>query len=81
MRNWVIRFVLLAGAAFTNVQFSLSQDTIRMEYGGYPVYGRIVDGDTILISNIQEATIRPPESFSSAREERQPVCFNGRRYF
>lgn len=71
MRNWIIRFVLLTAAACANVQFSLSQDTIRLEYGGYPVYGRIVDGDTILISNIQEATIRPQVSFSSAREERQ----------
>jgi hypothetical protein len=48
-----------------------TQDTIRMEYGGYPVYGRIVDGDTILISNIREANIYPRTEFDSRRDLRQ----------
>ena len=74
MRKGIIRFILMAGAAFATRQVSLSQDTLRVEYGGIPVYGRIVDGDTILISSIQEATItpvNPEERFATKRELRQ----------
>lgn len=47
------------------------QDTIRMDIEGVPVYGRIINGDTIIISNIQEANIKPRTTFSSQRDLRQ----------
>lgn len=53
------------------VRTGWSQDTIRMEYGGYPVYGRVIEGDTILISNIQEATVYSNKRVASNRELRQ----------
>lgn len=67
------RVLFLAGLLCMVVFSAWSQDTdtIRMEYGGYPVYGRIVDGDTILISNIREANIYPRTEFDSKRDLRQ----------
>jgi len=48
-----------------------SQDTISVHLGGYPVYARIIDGDTIYISNIDEVVIYAPPEFNSNREARQ----------
>ena len=42
-----------------------------MELEGVPVYGRVVNGDTIIISNITEATIQAKEKIDSKRELRQ----------
>jgi len=48
-----------------------SQDTISVHLGGYPVFARIIDGDTIYISNIDEAFIYATPEFNSNREARQ----------
>lgn len=63
--------MLTAGLCCMALWPAWSQDTVSMNFNGYPVYGRIVDGDTILISNIQEATIYPRERFESKRDLRQ----------
>jgi len=65
LRSLII--LLLAGYFFP----VFSQDTIKIDMGGVPVFGRIIDGDTIIISNIQEATIQPREKFDSKRDQRQ----------
>jgi len=48
-----------------------SQDTIRMELGGYPVYAVVQDGDTIYMSNIEEAVIQPRKRAAAKRDLRQ----------
>ncbi|MBN2480523.1 MAG: DUF4294 domain-containing protein [Bacteroidales bacterium] len=65
------RFLIIAGLLYIPEVAVWSQDTVRMQYEGYPVYGRIVDGDTILISNIREANIYPRQEFDSKRDLRQ----------
>lgn len=66
------RYILfIIGFLFMIRVVAWSQDTITIDYEGYPVYGRIVDGDTILISNIREATIYPQAVFDSRRELRK----------
>lgn len=63
--------VFIIGFLFMTRVVTWSQDTIIIDYEGYPVYGRIVDGDTILISNIREATIYPQAVFDSRRDLRK----------
>lgn len=48
-----------------------SQDTIRMELGGYPVFAIIKDGDTTYMSNLEEAVIKPKKRAAAARDLRQ----------
>lgn len=67
-----LRYILfIIGFLIMTRVIAWSQDTIKADYEGYPVYGRIVDGDTILISSIQEATIYPQPVFDSRRELRR----------
>ena len=65
--NKVLLILILA-----HLQISVyGQDTIRMDISGVPVYGRIIDGDTVIISNIKEANIKPRTAFASNRDMRQ----------
>lgn len=59
------------------------QDTIRMDISGVPVYGHIINGDTIIVSNISEATIKPRTTFSSQRDLRQyrQLVFNVKKVY
>ncbi|MBN2486042.1 MAG: DUF4294 domain-containing protein [Bacteroidales bacterium] len=50
--------------------FSIAQDTIAA-YGGNVLYGIIVDGDTILVSTIEEIYIMPMRKFESKRDMRR----------
>ena len=47
-----------------------SQDTLNV-VGDHVLYGLIVDGDTILVSTIDEVYIMPVRKFSSKREMRK----------
>ncbi|MBN1158348.1 MAG: DUF4294 domain-containing protein [Bacteroidales bacterium] len=71
MGKRTFRFIFIAGLFYTLNATAWPQDTVKMEYGGYPVYGRIVDGDTVMISNIREANIYPRQQFDSRRDLRQ----------
>jgi len=42
-----------------------------MELGGYPVYVVIVDGDTIFVTNLEEAVIQPRKRSAATRDYRQ----------
>jgi hypothetical protein len=42
-----------------------------MELGGYPVYAVVQDGDTIYMSNIEEAVIQPRKRAAAKRDLRQ----------
>jgi hypothetical protein len=46
------------------------QDTIDMR-GGQVLYGLVVDGDTILVSTIEEVYVLPMHKFNSKREMRK----------
>jgi len=48
-----------------------SQDTIRMELGGFPVQAVIQDGDTIFVTSIDEAVIQPRKRAAATRDLRQ----------
>jgi hypothetical protein len=49
---------------------SRAQDTIAA-YGGGVLYGLVIDGDTILVSTIEEVYIMPMRKFSSKRDMRK----------
>jgi hypothetical protein len=67
MPKYFILFCILTGT-WLPVR---SQDTIRMELGGYPVYAVIVDGDTIFVTNLEEAVIQPRKRSAATRDYRQ----------
>ena len=67
MPKYFILFCILTGT-WLPVR---SQDTIRMELGGYPVYVVIVDGDTIFVTNLEEAVIQPRKRSAATRDYRQ----------
>jgi len=48
-----------------------SQDTIRMELGGFPVKAVIQDGDTSFVTSIDEAVIQPRKRAAATRDLRQ----------
>jgi uncharacterized ubiquitin-like protein YukD len=47
------------------------QDTLHFELGGYPVTAIIQDGDTIYISQLQQAVINPVTRKAATRDFRQ----------
>jgi len=52
--------------------FPLSgQDTLQMDLGGYPVIAVITNGDTIFVSNLEEAVIQPVNRRAATRDMRQ----------
>lgn len=63
--------VLLAAIIFVYPVFAKSQDTIRYEYGSNVLYGLVLDGDTILMSSIDEVYIFPKRKFKSNSEKRR----------
>ncbi|MBN2613875.1 MAG: DUF4294 domain-containing protein [Bacteroidales bacterium] len=63
-----ISFILLSIAAFGGL---MAQDTIRYERNNTVVYGLILDGDTLLLSSIEEVYIFPRRRFSSDWEYRK----------
>jgi len=66
MQRFIIMSVLLA----LLTQFVPAQDTIRMTLVGYPVSALVRDGDTILISQLDEVVIKP-RSRNATRDLRQ----------
>lgn len=60
-----ILILLIAMPAFT-----FGQDTIAT-VGDYVLYGIIVDGDTVLVSSIEEVYILPMRKFESKRQMRK----------
>jgi len=48
-----------------------AQDTLRIELGGYPLYAIVQNGDTVLVSNLDEAVIQPRKKSANARDLRQ----------
>jgi pyruvate dehydrogenase complex dehydrogenase (E1) component len=58
---------ILAGTWFP----AFSQDTIRLELGGYPVYALVQNGDTIYLATIEEAVIQPRKRSAETRDMRQ----------
>jgi hypothetical protein len=47
------------------------QDTLQMDLGGYPVTAVITNGDTIFVSNLEEAVIQPAKRRAATRDMRQ----------
>jgi hypothetical protein len=64
------KVILMTGLLALLAQFVPAQDTIRMMLGGYPVNALVRDGDTILISQLDEVVIRPRKR-QSTRDLRQ----------
>ena len=52
-------FIIFAGLLAMPLQYCRSQDTIRTELGGYPVSIVVIDGDSILVSHLDEVVIHP----------------------
>jgi hypothetical protein len=48
-----------------------AQDTIRLEFGGYPVYAIVQNGDTTYVSTLEEAVIKPRKRVAATRDLRQ----------
>ncbi len=55
----MLRFIIFAGLLTIPLLNCRAQDTIRTELGGYPVSIVITDGDTILVSHLDEVVIQP----------------------
>ncbi len=64
------RFIIMSGLLGLLLQFLTAQDTIRLTLGGYPVSALVRDGDTILISQLDEVVIKP-RSRNATRDLRQ----------
>lgn len=64
----LLLFLLLAFPGFYALK---SQDTIRYEKGNIVLYGIILDGDTLLMSSIDEVYIFPRRRFSSEWDYRK----------
>jgi hypothetical protein len=64
------RFIIMSGLLGLLAQFLPAQDTIRLTLGGYPVSALVRDGDTILISQLDEVVIKP-RSRNATRDLRQ----------
>ncbi len=69
--DYLHRRCLMCLILMLSFSMTRAQDTVRMQYGGYPVFARIENGDTIIISNLEEATIKPRDQFESKRDLRQ----------
>ncbi len=67
MPNIVILCSILAGLTLQ----AYSQDTIRMELGGFPVQAVIQDGDTTYVTSLDEAVIQPRKRAAATRDLRQ----------
>ena len=63
-RSFFILFLTLISVG------AFSQDTLSVQ-GDNVLYGLIVDGDTVLVSTIEEVYIMPVRKFSSKREMRK----------
>ena len=50
---------------------AVAQDTLRMELEGHPVYAVVENGDTVLVSTLEEAVIQPRKRTASTRDLRQ----------
>lgn len=48
-----------------------AQDTLKIEKGNIVLYGLVLDGDTLLVSSIDEVYIYPPRKFKSNWEYRR----------
>jgi hypothetical protein len=67
----MLRLILLSALLTFFLQSGQSQDTIRMELGGVPVSALVKDGDTLLISHLEEAVIKPRSRHAAERDMRQ----------
>jgi hypothetical protein len=67
MRKFFFILPLLI-ASITGIK---SQDTIRLEKDNMVIYGLILDGDTLLLSSIDEVYIFPKKRFSSGWQLRR----------
>jgi hypothetical protein len=67
MPRFLIVCCILAGACLS----ALSQDTIRVELGGYPVTALVQNGDTIYMATLEEAVIQPRKRSAETRDMRQ----------
>jgi hypothetical protein len=65
MRKFLLAILFL----FTSILLK-AQDTIASS-GDYVLYGIVVDGDTLLVSSIEEIYILPMPKFTSRRQERR----------
>jgi len=65
------------------IQTGRSQDTIRMELGGVPVDAVVTDGDTVLVSMLDEAVIQPKVKIATTRDMRQyrRLVYNVKRVY
>jgi hypothetical protein len=68
--NMVKTFLALLIAILLTAM-AVAQDTIPMELGGYPVQALVKNGDTIFISRLEEAVIKPRKRPESKRDLRQ----------
>ena len=69
----MIRKILIAGLMVFLVSTTKAQDTIQLHKDGatYVLYGIVIDGDTLLLSAIDEVYIFPRRKFASRRELRR----------
>jgi hypothetical protein len=69
----MIRNILIAASIVFLVNTAKAQDTIQLHKDGdiYVLYGVIVDGDTLLLSSIDEVYIFPYRKFKSKRDLRR----------
>jgi len=67
----MLRFSLLCLALTMVLLPARSQDTIRLELEGHPVYAVISNGDTVYMTSINEAVIQPRKRAVATRDLRQ----------
>jgi len=77
------RLILVPLLLILFLQKGRSQDTIRMELGGIPVTAVVREGDTVLVSHLDEAVIRPYKRPPNNRDMRQyrRLVYNVKRVY
>lgn len=65
------RLYLISGLLICLVIPVRAQDTIRLEFGGYPIYAIVQNGDTTYMTTFEEAVIQPRKRTPATRDLRQ----------
>jgi hypothetical protein len=65
------KLLFIAGLLMQLVMPLSGQDTLKMNLGGYPVTALITNGDTIFVSDLEEAVIQPVKRRAATRDMRQ----------
>lgn len=77
------KLLFIAGLLMQLIMPLSGQDTLQMDLGGYPVIAVITNGDTIFVSELEEAVIEPVKRRAATRDMRQyrRLIFNVKKVY